>query len=67
MGAEDDYDIAKAKLKEHFELQKIRRYVIYRFRQAKQELQKSLDQFHTRLRTLAQTCEFANVEFAVEQ
>ena len=34
----------------------------YNFRQAKQQHGKNIDGFHTRLRQLAQTCEFANVD-----
>ncbi len=40
---------------------------MYTFRQAKQEQGETLDQFHTCLRTLAQTCEFSDVNFAIEQ
>lgn len=36
-------------------------------KQAKQEPQETLDQFHARLRTLAQTYEFTNIDFEVEQ
>ncbi len=57
-GNDDDYDVAKTKLKEYFEPQQNRRYAVYRFRQAHQEAHETLDQFHTRLRTLAQTCSF---------
>ena len=40
---------------------------MYRFRQAKQETHETLDQFHTRLRSLAQTCNFHDVDFEIEQ
>ena len=66
-GNNDAYDTAKAKLQEHFEPQKNRRYEVYRFRQLKQALQETLDQFHTRLRTAAQTCEFNDVDFEIEE
>ena len=66
-GNDDDYEKAKDKLREHFEPQKNRRYEVYRFRKATQESQETLDQFHTRLRSLAETCEFADVEFEIEQ
>jgi hypothetical protein len=59
-GEDKDYDIAKAKLLAHFEPQKNRRYEVYRFRKAVQEPRETLDQFHTQLQTLAQTCEFAS-------
>ena len=54
-------------LKAHFEPQQNRRYAVYRFRQATQEVNETLDQFHTRLRTLAQTCSFNDVDFEIEQ
>ena len=66
-GEDKDYDIAKAKLLAHFEPQKNRRYEVYRFRKAVQEPRETLDQFHTRLRTLAQTCEFASLDFEIEE
>ncbi|CAB4044653.1 Hypothetical predicted protein, partial [Paramuricea clavata] len=66
-GEDKDYDIAKAKLLAHFEPQKNRRYEVYRFRKAVQEPRETLDQFHTRLRTLAQTCEFASPDFELEE
>ena len=66
-GTEADYDTAKTKLQEYFEPQHNRRYAVYRFRQAKQEAHETLDQFHTRLRSLAQTCNFHDVDFEIEQ
>lgn len=66
-GDSSDYDTAKAKLKTYFEPQKNRRYEIYCFRKAVQEQRETLDHFHTRLRTLAQTCEFADQEFEIEE
>lgn len=39
-----------------------REYEIYVFRQAKQESNESISAFHTRLRQLAVTCEFADVD-----
>ena len=66
-GRESDYEIAKDKLKGYFEPQKNNRYEVYRFRQATQDPYETLDQFHTRLRTLSQTCEFNNTNFEIEQ
>ena len=67
-GTDADYDIAKAKLKTHFDLQKNKRYDwVYRVRLAAQEIDETLDQFHTRLRTMAETCEFTNIEFEIEE
>ena len=51
-GPESDYKIAKDKLTEYFEPQKNRQYEVYRFRQAVQEPNETLDQFHTRLRNV---------------
>ncbi|XP_065067305.1 uncharacterized protein K02A2.6-like [Rhopilema esculentum] len=67
VGEADDFDSAKAKLTEYFEPQKNRRYEVYRFRQATQAQQETLDQFHTRLRTMAHMCEFHDVEFEIEE
>lgn len=61
-GTDSDYKVAKDKLTEYFEPQKNRRYEVYRFRRAVQEQNETLDQFHTRLRTLAQTCSFTDVD-----
>jgi hypothetical protein len=58
---------AKDKLREYFEPQKNRRYEVFKFRQAKQESNETLDQFHTRLRVLAQTCSFNDADFEIEQ
>ena len=48
-GTEADYDTAKTKLQEYLEPQQNHWYALHRFRQAKQETHKILDQFHTRL------------------
>jgi hypothetical protein len=40
---------------------------VFKFRQAKQESNETLDQFHTRLRVLAQTCSFNDADFGIEQ
>jgi hypothetical protein len=66
-GTDTDYNIAKQKLKAYFDPQKNRRYEVYRFRQTTQEHNETLDQFHTRLRTMPETCEFADVEFEIEE
>ena len=63
----NDYKTAKDKLREYFEPQKNRRYEVFKFRQAKQESNETLDQFHTRLRVLAQTCSFNDADFEIEQ
>ena len=66
-GTEVDYDVEKAKLHDYSEPQKNRRYEVYRFRQATQERQETLDQFHARLRILAQTCKFHDTDFEIEE
>ena len=63
-GDADAFDTAKIKLTEYFEPQKNRRYEVFCFRQAKQEQGESLDKFHTRLRSLAETCEFENPDLS---
>ena len=49
-------------LKAYFDPEKPRRYEVYRFQKTVQEPNETLDQFHTRLRTLSETCEFADLE-----
>jgi hypothetical protein len=69
-GEDKNYDIAKAKLFHlfaHYEPRKNRRYEEYRSQKAVQEPTKILDHIHTRLRTLAQTCEFASPDFEIEE
>ena len=66
-GEDKGYDTAKTKLSEFFEPQKNRRYEVYCFRQATQETAETLDQFHTRLRTLSKNCEFKELDFEIEQ
>ena len=63
----DEYETAKAQLTAYFEPQKDRRYEVYWFRQTTQAASETLDQYHTRLRTMAQTCEFQDVDFEVEE
>lgn len=55
----DDYDTAVAKLTEYFAPNKNADFEIYKFRQTKQEAGESIDTFHTRLRQLSLTIEFA--------
>ncbi len=66
-GDDEAYDTAKQRLKEYFDPQKNRRYEAYCFRQTVQQPNETLDTFHTRLRRLAETCEFNYVEFEIEQ
>ena len=57
-GGVNDYDTAKTKLEEHFNPRKNLEFEIYKFRQAKQNVDETMDAFHTRLRHLAEHCEF---------
>ena len=61
-GDDGDYDTAVAKLNEYFSPQVNTTYEVYNFRQTKQKEGESLDSFHTRLRQLAKTCEFSDVD-----
>ena len=56
----DNYRTAITKLTEQFESQKNLLHETYMFHQAKQEANKPLAQFHVRLQTLANRCEFGN-------
>ena len=60
VGDEKDYKKAIEKLNVHFSPQANITYKVYNFRQAKQKEGETLDNFHTRLRSLAKTCGFAN-------
>ena len=59
-GENDDYDTAVEKLNEYFNPQVNTTYEVYSFRMAKQKEGESLDSYHTRLRQLAKTCQFAD-------
>ena len=65
-GDNKDYAKAKDALTKHFEPAKNPIYEIYNFRQAKQGADETIDQFHTRLRTLAQHCDFHNTDFEIK-
>ena len=58
----DEYTDAKTKLTNYFAPQVNLHYEIYVFRNAKQEDTETVDQFCTRLRTLAATCEFTDID-----
>ena len=60
----DDNDYAKAveKLNGYFSPQTNIAYEVYNFRWTKQKEGESLDSFRTRLRQLAKTCEFADID-----
>lgn len=66
-GEDGDYDTAVAKLNEYFSPQVNTTYEVYNFRQTKQKEGESLDSFHTRLRQLAKTCEFSDVNKEIKE
>ena len=66
-GTADAFDSAKQKLTAYFEPQKNKRYDVYVFRKTMQEPNETLDQYHTRLRALADPCEFADLDFELEE
>ena len=51
----------------YFEPQKNKRYDVYVFRKTMQERNETLDQCHTPLRALADPCEFADLNFELEE
>ena len=64
-GDDKDYDKAVEKLNEYFEPQKHRLYEVYKFREARQDVSETLDQYYTRLRSLSTRCEFADPDFEI--
>lgn len=65
-GEAKDYQKAVDALNTYFIPQVNTAYEEYNFRQAKQQHGETIDAYHTRLRQLAQTCEFANVDKEVK-
>ncbi|XP_028418333.1 uncharacterized protein K02A2.6-like [Dendronephthya gigantea] len=61
-GKDNDYSRAVELLTEYFSPKKNIEYEVHVFRQAKQMSGETMDGFHTRLRKLARTCEFTDVE-----
>jgi hypothetical protein len=57
-GTGEDFATARQKLKNYFATKKNTEYEVYKFRQAKQSANETIDSFHTRLRQLAHNCEF---------
>ena len=66
-GEDKDYKTAVEKLTAHFNPQVNTTYEVYNFRKAKQNEGESLDSFHTRLRTLAKTCELADADKEIKE
>ena len=67
VGKDKDYNKAVEKLTAYFSPQVNTTYEVYNFRQAKQKDGETLDSFHTRLRTLAKTCDFANPDKEIKE
>ena len=65
-GDAEDYDTAVAALDTYFSPQKHIDYEIFKFHDAKQQPLETIDQFATRLRKLAATCEFNDVDKEVK-
>ena len=63
---DDAFDTAVTKLTCYFEPQKNKLFKVYTFRKAVQGPNETLDQFHTRLRTLAENCEFHDLEYEIQ-
>ena len=65
-GDEKNYEAAVNALTAYFEPEKNRIYQTYMFRQASQQDNETIDEFHTHLRRLAKQCEFVDVEFEIK-
>ena len=59
-GTGEDFATARQKLKDYFATKKNTEYEVYKFRQAKQSANETIDSFHTRWRQLAHNCEFTD-------
>ncbi len=59
---ENPFEKAVTALTNYFTPKKNREYEVYVFRKAKQESDGNISAFHTRLRRLAMTCEFADTD-----
>ena len=66
-GDDNDYATAVEKLNGYFSPQTNIAYEVYNCRQTKQKDGKSLDSFHTRLRQLAKTCEFGDIDKEIKE
>ncbi|CAB4016981.1 Retrovirus-related Pol poly from transposon [Paramuricea clavata] len=60
--ADTDYEAAVGKLTKYFAPQTNIAYEVYNFRQARQNQGESLDSYHVRLRQLAKTCDFTDID-----
>lgn len=59
---EDHLDKAVNAMTAHFAPKQNREYEVYKFRQEKQDTGEDITSYHTRLKRLAQTCQFADNE-----
>ncbi|CAB4004791.1 Hypothetical predicted protein [Paramuricea clavata] len=68
IGEDDDYDYAIAALDTYFLPKRHVDFEIFKFREAKQLQQphETIDQFSTRLRNLAATCDYENIDKEVK-
>ena len=66
-GDDNDYATAVEKLNGDFSPQMNVAYEVYNFRQTKQKDGESLDSFHTRLRQLAKTCEYGDIDKEIKE
>ena len=57
----EDFKTFKDKFGKYFEPKKNKEYEIYKFRQARQNADETVDEYHTGLRQLSRNCEFHNV------
>lgn len=55
-------DKDKTALTSYFSPKKYTDFEIFKFRQTKQQAKKSIDEYHVRLRKLAATCEFTDID-----
>ena len=65
-GGEQNYQKAVDALTKHFEPEKNQIFKIYNFRQATPQTEETIDEFHTRLRTLAKHCRFHDDDFEIK-
>ena len=62
----EDFETTETKLNAYFDPKKNVEFEIYTFRQAKQSLGETMNSYHSRLRHLAATCEFHDVDKEVK-
>ena len=60
------YTVAKKALDDHFSPAKNAEFEIYNFRLAKQQVGETIDAYHSRLRSLAKYCQFADADAEIK-